>query len=67
MDAEAAVRTRLDRIDALDRREASPARLPRAELLAELRGLLRDAEIWAASHSEPEEVDERRRPAPHGT
>jgi hypothetical protein len=32
---------RLDRIDALDRATASPA-----ELLAELRGLLHDAEDW---------------------
>ena len=32
---------RLDRIDALDRATASPA-----ELLAELRGLLHDAEAW---------------------
>ena len=62
MDAEAAVLSRLDRIDALDRRESSPT-----ELLAELRGLLRDAEAWTASHGEGEEVAERRRPAPHGT
>jgi hypothetical protein len=32
---------RLERIEALDRSSASPA-----ELLAELRGLLRDAEEW---------------------
>ena len=32
---------RLDRIDALNRATASPA-----ELLAELRGLLQDAEAW---------------------
>ena len=32
---------RLERIDALDRATASPA-----ELLAELRGLLHDAEAW---------------------
>ena len=54
---------RLDRIDALDRRDAAPA-----ELLAELRGLLRDAEaLTAASRTEREEVVERRREAPHGT
>jgi hypothetical protein len=61
MDAEAAVLARLDRIDALDRRET-----PSGELLRELRALLRDAEALAAVH-EREEVVERRRTAPHGT
>ncbi len=35
------VLARLDRIDALDRKGAAPG-----ELLAELRGLLREAETW---------------------
>ena len=38
---EARVLARLDRIDALDREGAPPG-----ELLAELRGLLREAELW---------------------
>jgi hypothetical protein len=38
---EARVLARLDRIDALDREGAAPG-----ELLAELRGLLREAEDW---------------------
>ncbi len=38
---EAHVLARLDRIDALDRQGAAPG-----ELLAELRGLLREAETW---------------------
>jgi hypothetical protein len=38
---EARVLARLDRIDALDREGAAPG-----ELLAELRGLLREAEAW---------------------
>ena len=38
---EARVLARLDRIDALDREGAPPG-----ELLAELRGLLREAEAW---------------------
>ena len=38
---EASVLARLDRIDALDREGAAPG-----ELLAELRGLLREAEAW---------------------
>ena len=38
---EARVLARLDRIDALDREGAVPG-----ELLAELRGLLREAETW---------------------
>ncbi len=72
-----AVLARLERIDALDRRGASPA-----ELLPELRGLLSDAERWSPSvgeHSagEPspgeqsaasgEEVVSRLRTAPHRT
>ena len=39
---EARVLARLDRIDALDRKGAAPG-----EVLAELRGLLREAESWA--------------------
>jgi hypothetical protein len=42
---EARVLARLDRIDALDREGAPPG-----ELLAELRGLLREAEWWALEH-----------------
>lgn len=38
---EARVLARLDRIDALDREGAPPG-----EVLAELRGLLREAELW---------------------
>ena len=41
MDESRAVLERLERIEALDRSSASPA-----ELLAELRGLLHDAEAW---------------------
>lgn len=63
---EARVLARLDRIDQLDRTGASPV-----ELLAELRGLLREAETLAREHDEgkqgTEEVVERRRTAPHGT
>jgi hypothetical protein len=40
---EARVLARLDRIDALDRKGAPPG-----ELLAELRGLLREAETWTS-------------------
>ena len=54
-----AVRARLDRIDALDRREVSPF-----ELIAELRGLLRDADLPVA-HAK--EVVERLHTAPHRT
>ncbi len=42
---EAHVLARLDRIDALDRQGAAPG-----ELLAELRGLLREAETWTREH-----------------
>ena len=42
---EARVLARLDRIDALDRGGAPPG-----ELLAELRGLLREAESWMRAH-----------------
>ena len=42
---EARVLARLDRIDALDREGAPPG-----ELLAELRGLLREAESWTREH-----------------
>ena len=65
---EARVLARLDRIDALDREGAAPG-----ELLAELRGLLREAETWArerrtAPDSDAtnggEEVVERPRTAP---
>ncbi len=44
---EARVLARLDGIDALDREGAAPG-----ELLAELRGLLRDAETWTRQRSE---------------
>jgi hypothetical protein len=63
METDATVLARLDRIDALDRRETPPA-----VLLAELRGLLHDAEACAASRAaDGKEVAERRHPAPHGT
>jgi hypothetical protein len=55
------VLTRLERIAALDRGDATAA-----EVLLELRGLLRDAEALAASR-DGEEVVARRRTAPHGT
>jgi hypothetical protein len=58
---EARVLARLDRIDALDREGAAPG-----ELLAELRGLLREAESWTREHRQPkgnEEVVERLRTA----
>lgn len=44
---EAHVLARLDRIDALDREGAPPG-----ELLAELRGLLREAETWTRRQRE---------------
>ena len=56
---EARVRARLDRIDTLDREGAAPG-----ELLAELRGLLREAESWTREQRQPrrnEEVVERLR------
>jgi hypothetical protein len=52
----------LDRIDVLGRRGASPA-----ELLAELRGLVREVEAAASQAGDGEEVVERLRTAPHGT
>jgi hypothetical protein len=58
---EARVLARLDRIDALDREGAAPG-----ELLAELRGLLREAESWTREqrqHTGNEEVVERLRTA----
>ena len=59
---EARVLARLDRIDALDREGAAPG-----ELLAELRGLLREAEAWTREHRQAtngnEEVVERLRTA----
>ena len=60
---EARVLARLDRIDALDREGAAPG-----ELLAELRGLLREAETWTreqrqATTSGDEEVIVRLRTA----
>ena len=65
---EARVLARLDRIDALDREGAATG-----ELLAELRGLLREAETWTrercnapnntATHDD-EEVVQRPRKAP---
>ena len=58
-----AVLARLDRIDALGRRQAPPA-----VLLDELRGLLREAEAGTASPlAAGEEVVERLGTAPHGT
>ena len=58
--------TRLERIGALDRDGAQPG-----ELLAELRGLLREAEREAragsATSTAREEVVERLGTAPHGT
>jgi hypothetical protein len=60
---EARVSDRLDRIDALGRSGASTA-----VLLAELRGLVREAEAPAAGPAgDGEEVVERLRTAPHGT
>ncbi len=59
---EGAVLARLERIAALDRREAPPG-----ELLAELRELMRDAETWTAPAPSGGEVVERLRTAPHGT
>ena len=59
---EARVHARLDRIDALDREGAPPG-----EVLAELRGLLRDAESWTREQRRStggnEEVVERLRTA----
>ena len=58
---EARVLARLDRIDALDREGAAPG-----ELLAELRGLLREAESRTREQRRPkgnEEVVERLRTA----
>jgi len=59
---EARVLARLDRIDALDREGAAPG-----ELLAELRGLLREAETWTREQRQAtngdEEVVERLRTA----
>jgi len=57
-----AVVARLDRINALGRRRASPG-----ELLDELRALLRDVETGTAPRVNGEEVVERLRTAPHGT
>jgi primosomal protein N'' len=60
MDEAEAVLTRLERIERLDRRRA-----PAAELLAELRLLVREAEAWAARERDPaaEEAVERCRDA----
>ena len=52
---EARVLARLDRIDALDREGAAPG-----ELLAELRGLLRDAETWARQQGAREQGEAAR-------
>jgi hypothetical protein len=63
MDEHPALVARLDRIGALDRRGANPA-----DMLAELRGLLRDADTCRREREqEGEEVVERRRTAPDGT
>ena len=59
---EARVNDRLDRIDVLGRRGASPA-----ELLAELRGLVQEVEAPARRAGEGEEVVERLRKPPVGT
>jgi hypothetical protein len=63
---ETRVLARLDRIDQLERVAAAPG-----ELLAELRGLLRDAEELVRSDAEEsdgkEEVVERLRTAPQPT
>ncbi len=48
MDEARTVLQRLERIEALDRQDA-----PAAELLAELRGLVRDAETWLRAEPEP--------------
>ena len=53
---EARVLARLDRIDALDREGAAPG-----ELLAELRGLLREAETWTRQQRE-QRGEQRREP-----
>ena len=53
---EARVLARLDRIDALDREGAAPG-----ELLAELRGLLREAESWTREHERRRKPNERQR------
>ncbi|MBA2461044.1 MAG: hypothetical protein H0V45_04635 [Actinobacteria bacterium] len=59
MDEDPALLARLDRIDALDRRGAHPR-----ELLAELRGLLQDAEACRrAQRKDGKEVVERLRTA----
>ena len=50
---EARVLARLDRIDALDREGAAPG-----ELLAELRGLLREAETWTREQRQPTNSNE---------
>ena len=50
---EAHVLARLDRIDALDREGAAPG-----ELLAELRGLLREAEAWTRRQREQDREPE---------
>ena len=57
-----AVDRRLERVEALGRSGAAPC-----ELLAELRGLLRDAERARSVEEDREEVVERLRTAPHGT
>ena len=61
------VLARLDRIDALDRSGASPGSAAQRELLAELRGLIREAEEPARGqrndHDATKEVVERPRTA----
>ena len=72
MDADAreeAVLARLERIGALDVRTTPGERAPR-ELIGELRGLLRDADLPvapSAPSAHGEEVVERLPTAPHGT
>jgi len=58
----AAALDRLRRIGTCDRRDAPPGRL-----VAELRSLLRDADLPVTSVKDGEEVVERLHTAPHGT
>lgn len=58
----AAALDRLGRIGVFDRGEAPPG-----QLVAELRSLLRDADLPVTSMKVGEEVVERLRTAPHGT
>ncbi len=64
---DAAVQARLDRIGALDRHAVLGERASPRELLGELRGLLRDADLPVTPAARGEEVVGRLRTAPHGT